>query len=163
MRVFLTHCSNSFSALTRIIETSVGQAEEDHVQLNDAVDALRESGDVENILTRDSWEEEMVAKCRSRLAVRPHSSRAVLFYSQNPDGTPDSSSKVRCFERICQATRPFLRVNSWVSMADAQLSTARSGLQISGCGMRPGAVSTTCSLLRMLCIIYLTSSSCTRA
>ncbi|EJK65613.1 hypothetical protein THAOC_13503 [Thalassiosira oceanica] len=71
----------------------VGQAEEDHVQTNEAIDALRESGDVENILTRDSWEEKMVANCRSRLAVRPHSSRAVLFYSQNPDGTPDRSSK----------------------------------------------------------------------
>ena len=34
----------------------------------------------------------MVAKCRSRLAVRPHSSRAVLFYSQHPDGSPDHAS-----------------------------------------------------------------------
>ena len=75
----------------------VGQAEEDRVQLNEAIGSLRESGDVANILTRDSWEEKMVAKCRSRLAVRPHSSRAVLFYSQNPDGTPDKSSKVRFF------------------------------------------------------------------
>ena len=69
-----------------------GQAEEDHVQFNDALAALRESGDVEKILRRDSWEEKMVARCRSRLAIRPHSSRAVLFYSQNPDGTPDNNS-----------------------------------------------------------------------
>mmetsp|Transcript_7565 Transcript_7565/g.17164 ORF Transcript_7565/g.17164 Transcript_7565/m.17164 type:complete len:683 (-) Transcript_7565:217-2265(-) len=69
-----------------------GQAEEDRVHFNDARAALRESGDVENLLKRDSWEESMVARCRSRLAVRPHSSRAVLFYSQNPDGTPDSHS-----------------------------------------------------------------------
>ncbi|KAL7501048.1 hypothetical protein ACHAWT_009203 [Skeletonema menzelii] len=69
-----------------------GQAEEDHVQYDDAIKALRESGDVEGILERDSWEETMVAKCRSRLAVRPHSSRAVLFYSQHPDGKPDRSS-----------------------------------------------------------------------
>ena len=69
-----------------------GQADEDHVQLDDAIDALRVSGDVEGILKRDSWEEKMVANCRSRLAVRPHSSRAVLFYSQHPDGSVDKSS-----------------------------------------------------------------------
>lgn len=69
-----------------------GQAEEDHVQFEDARNALRESGDVEGILARDSWEEKMVANCRSRLSIRPHSSRAVLFYSQNPDGTPDQNS-----------------------------------------------------------------------
>ena len=34
----------------------------------------------------------MVADCRSRLSVRPHSSRAVLFYSQHPNGEEDSSS-----------------------------------------------------------------------
>ena len=30
----------------------------------------------------NSWEEKMVARCRSSLAVRPNSARAVLFYSQ---------------------------------------------------------------------------------
>jgi len=68
------------------------QAEEDRVQFKDAKAALLKSGDVENVLVRDSWEEKMVVKCRSRLAIRPHSSRAVLFYSQNPDGTPDKDS-----------------------------------------------------------------------
>ena len=33
-----------------------------------------------------------VAKCRTRLAVRPHSSRAVLFYSQLPNGEVDPAS-----------------------------------------------------------------------
>ena len=33
-----------------------------------------------------------VATCRSKLAVRPHSSRAVLFYSQHPNGEVDKSS-----------------------------------------------------------------------
>ena len=33
-----------------------------------------------------------VATCRSKLAVRPHSSRAVLFYSQHPNGDVDKSS-----------------------------------------------------------------------
>ena len=70
----------------------VGQAEEDHVKLNDALEALRASGDVEGLLKEGSWEEQMVANCRSRLAVRPHSSRAVLFYSQHPDGSVDRSS-----------------------------------------------------------------------
>ena len=68
------------------------QAEGDRVQLNDALADLRESGDVRDLLERGSWQESMVAKCRSRLSVRPHSSRAVLFYSQNPDGTPDADS-----------------------------------------------------------------------
>ncbi len=70
-----------------------GQAEEDRVQFHVAKEALRESGVLEGLLKHDSWEESMVARCRSRLAIRPHSSRAVLFYSQNADGTPDSSSK----------------------------------------------------------------------
>jgi len=70
----------------------VGQAEEDHVPLEVALETLRESGDVEGLLKRDSWEEQMVANCRTRLAVRPHSSRAVLFYSQHPDGSDDQSS-----------------------------------------------------------------------
>ena len=70
----------------------VGQAEEDHVKFEDAKLALRESGDAEGLFEPDSWQENMVARCRSRLSIRPHSSRAVLFYSQNPDGTPDNQS-----------------------------------------------------------------------
>ena len=67
-------------------------AEEERVPFDTALSQLRESGDVEGLLTPGSWEESMVARCRSRLAVRPHSSRAVLFYSQEPDGTPDQNS-----------------------------------------------------------------------
>ena len=33
-----------------------------------------------------------MAKCRTRLAIRPHSSRAVLFYSQFPNGELDPAS-----------------------------------------------------------------------
>mmetsp|Transcript_11382 Transcript_11382/g.24280 ORF Transcript_11382/g.24280 Transcript_11382/m.24280 type:complete len:687 (-) Transcript_11382:83-2143(-) len=68
------------------------QPEEDRVQFQDALEALRNSGDVSTMLKKNSWEEKMVARCRSRLNIRPHSSRAVLFYSQNPDGTPDNNS-----------------------------------------------------------------------
>lgn len=64
----------------------------ERIQFDDAKKTLRESGDVVGILEEDSWQENMVARCRSRLAIRPHSSRAVLFYSQNPDGTPDHNS-----------------------------------------------------------------------
>jgi hypothetical protein len=70
----------------------VGLSEEDRVTTSNAIKALRDSGDVENLLKHGSWEEEMVAQCRTRLAVRPHSARAVLFYSQYPDGTPDHDS-----------------------------------------------------------------------
>ena len=65
---------------------------EDRIPTATALTQLRESGDVASILKKGSWEEEMVAKCRTRLAVRPHSSRAVLFYSQHPDGSPDQAS-----------------------------------------------------------------------
>lgn len=65
---------------------------EERMKFEDAKMALRASGDVVGILEEDSWQEHMVARCRSRLAIRPHSSRAVLFYSQNPDGTPDHTS-----------------------------------------------------------------------
>jgi hypothetical protein len=34
----------------------------------------------------------MVSKCRTRLAIQPHSSRAVLFYSQKPNGEADPAS-----------------------------------------------------------------------
>jgi hypothetical protein len=34
----------------------------------------------------------MVADCRSRLSIRPHAGRAVLFYSQHPNGEEDTSS-----------------------------------------------------------------------
>jgi hypothetical protein len=33
-----------------------------------------------------------VVKCRSKLSIRPHSSRAVLFYSQYPNGAVDPAS-----------------------------------------------------------------------
>mmetsp|Transcript_28100 Transcript_28100/g.59083 ORF Transcript_28100/g.59083 Transcript_28100/m.59083 type:complete len:672 (-) Transcript_28100:131-2146(-) len=69
-----------------------GQPESERVEFDDALAALRASGDVEGLLAHGSWEEKMVARCRSRLAVRPHSSRAVLFYSQNPDGSADNMS-----------------------------------------------------------------------
>lgn len=66
--------------------------EEERVHFDTALSQLRESGDVNGLLQEGSWEESMVARCRSRLSVRPHSSRAVLFYSQEPDGKPDHNS-----------------------------------------------------------------------
>ena len=98
-----------------------GQPENEHVELQDAIQQLRESGDA-SMLQRGSWEEEMVAQCRTRLvraqitsdiasfclqfdshlsilhflvaqAVRPNATRAVLFYSQLPNGEPDPKSR----------------------------------------------------------------------
>lgn len=55
-----------------------------------AVEMLRSSGDPNlAILEKDSWEESMTAMCRSRLAVQPREGRAVLFYSQFPNGVQD--------------------------------------------------------------------------
>jgi hypothetical protein len=66
--------------------------EEKQIPILQAIDELRASGDAK-MLEADSWEEEMVATCRTRLAVRPDPSRAVLFYSQHPNGDPDAMSK----------------------------------------------------------------------
>lgn len=66
-------------------------AEEDRLERKAALDALRNS-DRGQVLKKGSWEEDLVATCRSKLAIRPHSSRAVLFYSQFPDGRVDPAS-----------------------------------------------------------------------
>mmetsp|Transcript_21526 Transcript_21526/g.32584 ORF Transcript_21526/g.32584 Transcript_21526/m.32584 type:complete len:306 (+) Transcript_21526:712-1629(+) len=70
----------------------VGQPENERISFKDALHNLRESGDLSGILHPGSWEEEMVAKCRSRLAIRPRAGRAILFYSQHPDGREDKAS-----------------------------------------------------------------------
>lgn len=45
------------------------------------------------MLAKGSWEEEMTALCRTRLAVKPNATRAVLFYSQFPNGAVDPKSE----------------------------------------------------------------------
>lgn len=59
-----------------------------------ALKELRASGDAARAgIEEGSWEEKMVATCRSRFSLRPHRGRAVLFYSQHPDGSEDKKSK----------------------------------------------------------------------
>ena len=66
--------------------------EEQHApSYQDALADLRASPQSE-LFQKDSWEERMVARCRSSLAVRPNSARAVLFYSQHANGQPDKAS-----------------------------------------------------------------------
>jgi 2OG-Fe(II) oxygenase superfamily len=62
------------------------------IPLEVALRQLRESDDA-GLLKQGSWEEQMVAQCRTRLAVRPNTSRAVLFYSQHPNGAEDETSE----------------------------------------------------------------------
>ena len=69
----------------------IGQSEVEHVELDKALEVLRASGDA-NGFERGSWEEKMVAQCRSRLAVKPKKGKAIMFYSQLPDGSPDQAS-----------------------------------------------------------------------
>eukprot|EP00536_Pseudo-nitzschia_multiseries_P001807 jgi/Psemu1/251016/estExt_Genewise1Plus.C_230133 len=58
-----------------------------------ALKQLRASGDAERAgIVTGSWEEEMVATCRSRLSLRPYAGRAILFYSQLPNGEEDHMS-----------------------------------------------------------------------
>jgi hypothetical protein len=60
----------------------------------DIIQELRVSGDAKAAgIKPGSWEEEMVATCRSRLSVKPSHGRAVLFYSQHPNGVQDPMSK----------------------------------------------------------------------
>jgi 2OG-Fe(II) oxygenase superfamily len=58
------------------------------IQTKDMIRKLRESGEID-MLKPGSWEEEMVANCRTKLAIKPHATRAVLFYSQYPNGEQD--------------------------------------------------------------------------
>jgi hypothetical protein len=59
-----------------------------------AIRELRESGDAEKAgIIEGSWEEQMVALCRTRLAIQPRAGRAVLFYSQHPNGEMDPMAK----------------------------------------------------------------------
>jgi len=57
----------------------------------DAIKDARKAGAVD-IFKEGSWEEKLVAQCRTRLSYRPRKAGAVLFYSQEPDGTPDKQS-----------------------------------------------------------------------
>jgi len=65
--------------------------EEERITKEEARKQLRAS-EHGNVLKHGSWEEELTVQCRSQLSVRPHSSRAVLFYSQHPNGEVDKSS-----------------------------------------------------------------------
>ena len=67
--------------------------ESERKSVDEALSDLRESGYIEGSgIETDSWEETMVAVCRSRLSVKPSSGRAVLFYSQLPNGEQDFMS-----------------------------------------------------------------------
>jgi len=43
-------------------------------------------------LAPGSWQMRMMGQCASRLAIQPRKARAVLFYSQHPDGKSDHKS-----------------------------------------------------------------------
>jgi prolyl 4-hydroxylase len=65
-----------------------GQGE---ISKKDTIKEMRAAGELE-LITPGSWEENMIGDCRTRLVTRPRASRAVLFYSQHPDGEEDLSS-----------------------------------------------------------------------
>lgn len=73
----------------------IGQTREEQPDLDTVIRELREeSGSMANqaLLEPGSWEEKLAAKCRIRLTVRPRRGRAILFYSQLPDGQYDPYS-----------------------------------------------------------------------
>lgn len=51
-----------------------------------------EGRNLSHLFAEGSWQRDMVAECRSRLAVRPRKAEAILFYSQLPDGSVDRLS-----------------------------------------------------------------------
>ena len=59
----------------------------------DVLNELRNNPETIGILKPGSWEEKMTVSCRTRLSVQPKAMRAVLFYSQLPNGTLDPLSK----------------------------------------------------------------------
>lgn len=64
--------------------------EHERKNIKTAISELRETGDAARAgIEEGSWEEQMVALCRSRFSVKPHAGRAVLFYSQTPNGQKD--------------------------------------------------------------------------
>mmetsp|Transcript_45591 Transcript_45591/g.55332 ORF Transcript_45591/g.55332 Transcript_45591/m.55332 type:complete len:666 (+) Transcript_45591:50-2047(+) len=67
------------------------ESENDHKNLDEALDMVRKLP-IGQMLKQKSWEEKMTAQCMTRLSIKPHASRAVLFYSQQPDGTTDHMS-----------------------------------------------------------------------
>lgn len=68
--------------------------EHERKTIKTALRELRENGDADRAgIAEGSWEEQMVALCRSRLAIQPYAGRAVLFYSQLPDGSMDRKAK----------------------------------------------------------------------
>lgn len=69
-----------------------GVVKEDRVSEAEGLRLLRQSGTTKNILKEGSWEEKMTVLCRTRFSVRPKALRAVLFYSQHPNGTVDPLS-----------------------------------------------------------------------
>jgi 2OG-Fe(II) oxygenase superfamily len=67
--------------------------EENRLSDKDALNQFRNGADTKGILKPGSWEETMTVSCRTRFSLRPQALRAVLFYSQFPNGTLDPLSK----------------------------------------------------------------------
>jgi len=85
----------------------VGTSEETkNIPLKETIRELREAGET-TFLKPGSWEETMLGYCRTRLAIKPKESRAVLFYSQHPNGEEDKSS----FHGAC----PVLNGTKWAA------------------------------------------------
>ncbi|KAJ8608561.1 hypothetical protein CTAYLR_005961 [Chrysophaeum taylorii] len=60
----------------------------------EALDATVEDVDLRDAVTPErSWQRSMVDDCYTKLAVRPKLARAILYYSQHPDGTLDLRAK----------------------------------------------------------------------
>ena len=68
-----------------------GTQKKDILMKHQAIERFREQGGSPAV-QEGSWEEEMAAMCRARLAIQPRKGRAVLFYSQYPNGEHDHSA-----------------------------------------------------------------------
>ena len=69
------------------------QNDTDHPNYTEALHSVRSDPHLSTLFKKSSWQEKMVAECRSSLHTKPARAKATLFYSQHPDGRPDKRSK----------------------------------------------------------------------
>ena len=63
-----------------------------HLPYDAALQIAKDSG-ATALFEQNSWQERMVVECRTRLSFKPKRAKAILFYSQHPDGRLDVASK----------------------------------------------------------------------
>ena len=61
---------------------------------------------VSHLFHSESWERDLITRCKTKFVVKPKRAEAILFYSQLPSGAPDHMSEhgacpVIAGEKVC--------------------------------------------------------------